>query len=268
MAKPSVVAPKKLSPADLRSAVGRTWFDLSESDDRLLLDTREHGDVGSETPGKPDLIEARRLATTARNLFPRHEVRVEAVDEWVVVEVFKTEKSKSILDREALEKRALKLRGDWQSHIETALSASSQKCLGQNVDLRNYARPFSWSQSMSPSKKSCTTKFRSEYGERHLYRDHLAAIPAFKNPEDSRQHFVEFVRTLGGTVKAETVTNPQKKLTYNHRSPNNVIEEIGNVSYDVELPLSPPLPPSPAGKALSRQKQAQVHLRPSAGKTM
>lgn len=268
MKKSDLSKTRKITPDDLRSAIGNTWFDLTESEDRLVLDTRENGDVGSETPGKPDLIEARRLAAAVKSLFPRHEVNLEVVDEWVVLEVKKNEKSQSLLDQEAREKHAVKLRGEWQSHIESALAESSQRCLGKDAQSGNFVAPFSWSRTVSPGEKSCTTTFKSEYGERHLYRDHQSAIPAFKTPEESRHQFEEFVRSIGGTIKAERIDDPRKKLTYNRPAPNNVIEEVGHVSYDVELPLSPPLQPTPPAKALSRQKSTQNPTRSDSGKTI
>jgi hypothetical protein len=244
--------PRKLSPTDVKSVVGSTWFDLEEGEDRLVLDTREHGDVGSESPGQPDILEARRMAAALRKSFPRHEVRLEAVDEWVTLEVYRSEKSKEKLEREARDRRAERLKGTWEPHITAALSSAKRKCLGENAESKNYAPPFSWERSLSPGPKSCTTTFRSEYGERHLYRDHQGAIPAFKTPEESRLRFLELARELGGTIKAQRVNAPWKKHTYNRPAPNNVIEEVGHVSYDVELPLAPPPRPRPLGKGLAR----------------
>lgn len=255
---------RKLSAADIKAAVGNTWFDLEEDEDRLVLDTREHGDVGSESPGKLDVLEARRMAATLRKIFPRHEVSLETVDEWVTLEVHRDEKSKEKLEREARGKRAEKLKGDWEPHITAALSSATEKCLGENAQLKNYAPPFSWERSLSPGTKSCTTTFRSEYGERHLYRDHQAAIPAFKTPEESHLRFSEVVRTLGGTLKSQRVNAPAKSYTYNRPAPYNVIEEVGHVSYDIELPARPPVAALPLsqGKTLPLGKAAKSAAPP------
>lgn len=270
--KSAVKSPGKLTTAALKSAVGNTWFDLTESENCLSFDTRDHGDVGSETPGKPDIVEARRIAAAVRTMFPRHEVRLETVDEWVMLEVSKSEKSKTELDREARrqdqEKRALKLVGDWSPHIESALSLHAQKCLGENSQSKNYAAPFSWSRTVAPGEKSCATTFRSEYGERHLYRDHHGVIPAFKTPDESRAHFAKLIRGLGGIVKAEIVENAHKKLTYNLPAPNNVIEETGCVTYSVELPLSPPCSTPARHAGLPLGKSVQRSGRSSSAKTL
>jgi hypothetical protein len=240
---------RKISLGELEEAIGGTWFEMQEEEDRIVLDTRENGDVGAESPGSADLEEAKRLASIVRKKFPRHEVRLEAVDEWVVMEVVRQEKSPERLAREAREKAAVLLRDQWRPHVDNALAVSAQKCLGENAQSKNYAPPFSWNRSVSPGPRSCATTFRAGYGERHLYRDHLGAIPAFKTPEECRAHFLELVSNLGGTVKAERVTPPHKNLTYNRRPPNNVIEEVGHVSYDVELPRTPPRLAKSLGKA-------------------
>ena len=248
MQKANSKTPKKLSRVDINSAVEGTWFDVREESDSIVLDSREHGDVGSETPGKLDFAEAKRMSAILRGRFPRHDIRVETVDEWVVLEISRCEKSKESLAKEKIAQLSAKAKERWKPVLAEALARSAKKCLGPNADSKNYARPFSWSNELSLGTKSCTTTFRAEYGQRHLYRDHLGAIPAFKDPGESLAHFSKFIREIGGTLKAERINPPWKKLTYNRPAPNNVIEEVGHVSYDVEIPLVPPRIP----KSLSR----------------
>ena len=66
----------------------RTWFDIEKDNDSITLDTREHGDVGSESPGDEDVREARRLVQLFKQEFG-NKVRVDpdTADEWVSVTV-------------------------------------------------------------------------------------------------------------------------------------------------------------------------------------
>ena len=70
----------------------KTWFDLE--DQNLIsgsvhcrLVTRENGDVGEGTPGRKDVLEARRLKKEILEAFPGSSVSIESVDEWVDLEV-------------------------------------------------------------------------------------------------------------------------------------------------------------------------------------
>lgn len=58
--------------------------DGDDSDMReIQFTTREHGDVGDETPGQEDLDDAYRLRKEIKSKWPAYEVDVEEVDEWV-----------------------------------------------------------------------------------------------------------------------------------------------------------------------------------------
>lgn len=64
------------------------WFELEEEDDDMMMwSTREHGDVGSETPGSADVRAAWGFAKAVRREFPDYAADVEEVDEWVSVTV-------------------------------------------------------------------------------------------------------------------------------------------------------------------------------------
>lgn len=245
---------KKITSAEVRELTGATWFDLQEEENQIILDSREHGDVGSESPGKPDLAEARRLTAELRKGFPRHDVSAEVVDEWVVVTISRVEKSQERLDQDAKEKQTLQLRKKWAPHIEAAISSVSKKCLDSGINAKNYSTPFTWSSSVSLGQKTWSTTFRAEYGVRHLYRDQQGVIPAFKTPEEIQPHLLALVKKLGGTLASQRVSAPFKKLTYNQPPPNNVIEEIGHVSYDVSMPLAPGTPLKALGKGLPMAK--------------
>ncbi len=64
-----------------------TWMDVRVDDGFVQIDTRSHGDVGSETPGKADIAEGARVAKALREKFPEANVESESVDEWVSIMV-------------------------------------------------------------------------------------------------------------------------------------------------------------------------------------
>jgi hypothetical protein len=72
---------------NIRKIIGQTWFDIEEDGDRILLDTRDHGSIYEERPGKEDIAEGSRIQDTLKAALPDHKVEFECVDEWVHVTV-------------------------------------------------------------------------------------------------------------------------------------------------------------------------------------
>jgi hypothetical protein len=64
-----------------------TYFELDDApeNDVWVFETRDNGDVGEEEPGAQDIHEGYRLRGLLRKAFPKHNVRMETVDEWVMV---------------------------------------------------------------------------------------------------------------------------------------------------------------------------------------
>ena len=56
-------------------------------DDSLSFGTREHGNVGSETPGKKDIQDAKRLKSALAKQFNNIDIEIETVDEWTHLNV-------------------------------------------------------------------------------------------------------------------------------------------------------------------------------------
>jgi hypothetical protein len=78
---------------EVKSVIGKTWFDFIQEGDRIDIESREYGDVSEETPGKEDMAEAKRIVLLLRDyvknkgLFEKIKVTPECVDEWVVVTI-------------------------------------------------------------------------------------------------------------------------------------------------------------------------------------
>lgn len=66
-------------------AQSRTFLYLEEDDpDRLYYTTRDHGNVGDETPGAEDIAEARRVRSAVKAAMGDSiTVTIEVIDEWV-----------------------------------------------------------------------------------------------------------------------------------------------------------------------------------------
>lgn len=73
----------------IRETVGKTWFDFAQEDTSVILDTRQHGDVGEEEAGAEDKDEGRRIIKALRAAYPPtdYRTRYEVVDEWVTVTI-------------------------------------------------------------------------------------------------------------------------------------------------------------------------------------
>jgi hypothetical protein len=70
----------------------RTWFELDEHNlisgrVHCLISTRDHGDIAEGTPGRKDILEARRLKKEILATFPGSSAEIEPVDEWVQLDV-------------------------------------------------------------------------------------------------------------------------------------------------------------------------------------
>ena len=70
---------------DIKRIIGRTWFNVSEEGDEIIIDSREYGDVGEESYGEKDLKEGRRIIRLLRET--GLSCSIEGVDEWVIVTV-------------------------------------------------------------------------------------------------------------------------------------------------------------------------------------
>ncbi len=73
---------------DIKSFINReSYFELDDSDeDSITFITRENGDVGSERPGRADVVEANRLKNLVENKFGL-DCEIETVDEWVYLRI-------------------------------------------------------------------------------------------------------------------------------------------------------------------------------------
>ena len=77
----------------------RTWFDWDYDGESLIGITREHGNVGEETPGQKDIQEAKRLKGLIDKQFGDSvKVVVEPVDEYVDIHVEVIKKMKKSSD--------------------------------------------------------------------------------------------------------------------------------------------------------------------------
>lgn len=79
----------KITKEDVIRAIGglpRGWG-IQEDDDRITLDTREHGDVAGESAGQQDIVDGRRILGILKTSFPENKPSAEVVDEWVIVTI-------------------------------------------------------------------------------------------------------------------------------------------------------------------------------------
>lgn len=86
--------PSNLSPQTFKDFLRKslTWFEFEEQNlvagqIQCLLSTRRHGSIGNSSPGKADVLEARRLKKEIMSSYPGAQVEIEIFDEWVHIEV-------------------------------------------------------------------------------------------------------------------------------------------------------------------------------------
>ena len=81
----------KVTLEAVKTVAGRTWFNITDECDDISLSTRAHGCVGSETAGKVDIAEGKRLMPLIKQGFPpsRFLVVFDVVDEWVSITIRK-----------------------------------------------------------------------------------------------------------------------------------------------------------------------------------
>tara|TARA_R110000764_G_scaffold1029_8_gene3929 strand:+ start:15065 stop:15652 length:588 start_codon:yes stop_codon:yes gene_type:complete len=68
----------------------KTYMEVYDEDngEEILLQTREGGSVGDETPGNEDIKEAGRVQKLIKKKFPDLRVEIEEVDEWVHLNIW------------------------------------------------------------------------------------------------------------------------------------------------------------------------------------
>jgi len=116
----------------------KTYMEIYDDNDdsEILLQTRENGDVGSETVGKEDVKEAERLSILIKKKFPNVKVEIEEVDEWVslLIKPIDVAKLASEADKKKQKSNATKL-------ISNKLKVSSKKA-DEIVEYLSYAKEY------------------------------------------------------------------------------------------------------------------------------
>ncbi|NQZ79347.1 MAG: hypothetical protein HRT61_24985 [Ekhidna sp.] len=64
----------------------KSWFDIEEeSENEVLMSTRQNGNVGDGTYGQQDLDKAREIKENILNQYPSFDINIETTDEWVSI---------------------------------------------------------------------------------------------------------------------------------------------------------------------------------------
>lgn len=85
-----MVSMQNITEEQLKKATGPTWFEFNDDDREegtLSLETREHGDVGSEEYSEVDLQEAGRILPLLRKAFPNQTFTGDTCDEFVIITI-------------------------------------------------------------------------------------------------------------------------------------------------------------------------------------
>lgn len=224
--------------ASVKAAAGRTWFGVSDEGDQILLDTRDHGDVGAEEAGDADIKEAMRVLKELRKTFKPADylTSMEVVDEWVHVSVRKLPYTAEERKEHKLQKRLRKL----EEAIKTLVGQENEKL---RKGVKNLRDSFAW--YLSRNSHSCysrlpSLKVSAFYGKRFLYQDRGGACFTYCDAEAALQGLHELLELLNPLIKYHggwrlEIKGPWDKTTYNFSPPNNVIERHGEVIAQCEI---------------------------------
>lgn len=225
---PTATKKKKYAPtvADVKEALGRTWFTITDEETFINIESRDYGDVGNETPGKKDIEEGKRLLTLLRKAFKQSNwvTKFEIVDEWVTVSLRVAPLSKEEKAKVAREKKLNKLRDDLRTVTTEANEATKKE--GHRGSFSSFVHDGNYS-------KKATLKV--VFGERYLYLNHLGSRFVFSNEVDADAALKPLVEKFPGLAWTKTIREPTPRRTGNYSPPNNVIEIEGYVEYEAYI---------------------------------
>jgi len=220
----------KVTRSAVFAAIGKSWFDLTEEDGRIELETRLHGSVGEETAGEEDKKEGLRILRALRKAFPvaHYETMFDVVDEWVSVSIrvepFNKAERAAILKEAKLVKLNTKLR-----EVTETLNAAAR---AENLNLRG---PASFHVSTGHTFKPDQVEVKVEFGKRFLYTNHLGAGIKFATAEEAEAAGRKMLESFPKIDWTMTISKPFDRTTYNNPAPYNVIETTASVTFTALL---------------------------------
>lgn len=78
----------KITIAQIKNIINYNW-EIEEEDNVIMLSTRDHGNVGDESPGLKDIKEATRIKHELVSVygFDPKKIDISTFDEWVNLEI-------------------------------------------------------------------------------------------------------------------------------------------------------------------------------------
>jgi hypothetical protein len=209
-----------------KKTIGRTWFDLIESQDSLCFETREHGDIGEETYGEADLTEARRIFNALKEVYPPefYIYDLDTCDEWVTLTIKKEPRTEEEIRNRKLEKQ----RKFILKAMEDLRNETSPRGEKVNPCIR-YARITGRNQDV--------VEFTAIFGERKAWFKNYQAIPQHNSLEDALSEAKAFIDGLPELPISEwthSVGEPTEKRSFDGKT---LIEVMTAITYRAEIQL-------------------------------
>jgi hypothetical protein len=208
---------KTLTPSDIRTVIGNTWFDFQdEQDTSIHLDTRQNGSVYDEAPGQLDITEGLRILAAIRAVYPPTDYAsaFETVDEWVCVNIHK--------EPHPPEKRLLLLAQKAAIPILNAYAGGVTYVNGTFP--KGVSSPFYF----HPDSERLTWKLTVKFGELlHDGRNHPPF--AFATQEAAETAAIKLVAEWGTHTK--TIQTPKEHTTFSGKA----LHRSGSVTYEGNL---------------------------------
>jgi hypothetical protein len=206
------------------AAVGRTWFSFSDNDDRIVITSRRHGNIGAEIPGEADIFEGRRICKVLCEKYPNNPIVFDTIDEWVHVSVriepF-TKEEKLIFEQRAIRDELSKRVKEFVAEIKVAdIGVRLHYDCGYQCEGHPFRQP--------------TITLIVKSGERLLFKNDPGTEIKYKTADEAEAAARAVVSKITGIPLGDWVLEPVRPLyeqtTSRNRAPYNIIERSSEVN--------------------------------------
>jgi hypothetical protein len=212
--------------ATVKAAAGRTWFACSDEGEWIQLSTRDHGDINNDRAGKEDTNEGMRLHRLLQKTFRPSGwvVEFDVVDEWVHVQVRVLKLTKAEKAKRRLADKMVSL----GKHLAAVVMEARAAVTTPNVN-------HTFSGGVYDGHSHFKPYLQAVFGERILYRGHLAVEFAFANELEAEGALKPLVAQFPELEWTRTIREPSPRHTGNYSPPNNIIEKKGHIEYEARI---------------------------------
>lgn len=213
----------------LEEVIGKTWFTVLEHMEHFSIESRDHGDMLTDTAGEKDVAEGRRILKAIRAVFPisKWKSKADVVDEWVVVSIQK----KPFTELEIKQMRQKKKMAKLDKHIRALVSEANERTKKDNC------RP-SFGGSCYDGHYCYYATLNVTFGQRYLYPEHVGAGFYFANAIDAEAELKLLLEKVPELKVGRRMEYVSERKTGNRPPPNDIIEVKHVIQYELKISKS------------------------------